>query len=122
MSGDRRTHRLSDLLGMEVRFADGSTGDRVTDVRLVPGDRVRGQLSELVTEGLVVGRARPGTLFGYDREPEQGPWLVRTVVRLLHRHTGYAEWRDVDRVDWEGRIVHLRTTALRELQRRSPKR
>jgi hypothetical protein len=119
MAPRARSHRLSDLLGMQVRFADGNTSDRVTDVRLVPGDRVRGQHSELVTEGLVVGRARPGTLFGYDRNPRQGPWLIRAVVRFLHRHTGYVEWRDVERIDWVDRTVHLRTTALRELQPRA---
>jgi len=108
-------HRMDDLLGMHVRFADGVDGDRVTDVRLAPSSRVRGQLNELVVDGLVIGRMRPGTLFGYDRHPDQGPWVIRKVIRALHRHTGYVGWDDVDRVDWEARIVHLRTTGLRDL-------
>ncbi|HEU4511955.1 MAG TPA: hypothetical protein VFR87_02505 [Nocardioidaceae bacterium] len=112
-------HRLTDLLGMQIRFADGQDGDRVIDVRLAPSARVPGPLAELVVEGLIVGRMRPGTLFGYDRHPEQGPWMIRTVVRFLHRHTGYLTWDDVDRVDWEARVVHVRTTGLREATRSS---
>lgn len=110
-----RRHRLNDMLGMKVRFADGRDGDQVVDVRLVPGDRVVGQLAEMYVDGLVVGRTRPGTMFGYDRHPDQGPWLLRTAVKALHRHTGYLAWDDVERVDWEQRVVHARRTDLREL-------
>jgi hypothetical protein len=109
-------HRLNDLLGMHVRFADGTDGDQVIDVRLVPGDDVRGHLNELVTEGLIVGRNRPGTLFGYDRNPQQGPWLIRVILRFVHRHTGYLEWADVDHIDWQNARVHATTTSLRDLQ------
>ncbi len=108
-------HRLTDLLGMRVRFADGTDGDQVVDVRLAPSSRVPGPLAELVVDGIVVGKPRPGTLLGYDRHPEQGPWMIRTVVRFLHRHTGYLAWDDIDHVDWDAREVHVRTTGLREL-------
>lgn len=108
-------HRLTDLLEMKIRFADGRDGDQVVDVRLAPSARVPGPLAELVVEGIIVGRMRPGTLFGYDRHPDQGPWMIRTIVRFLHRHTGYLVWEDVDHVDWDARVVHLRTTELREL-------
>jgi hypothetical protein len=114
-SGTSGRHRLVDLLGMRVRYADGRDGDQVTDVRLVPSSRLRGQLSELVVDGFVVGKQRPGTLFGYDRHPEQGPWVIRAIVRFLHRHTGYLTWDDVDRVDWDARVVHLRVEELRDL-------
>ena len=109
-------HRLSDLLGMHVRFADGRDGDNIVDVRLARGDRVRGQLQELVSEGLIIGRRSPGTLFGYDRDPRQGPWAIRVLVRLLHRNTGYLEWGDVEGIDWEEQVVRLRVNALRELR------
>ena len=108
-------HRMTDLLGMDVQLADGRERDQVIDVRLTPSARVTGPLAELVVDGFVVGRARPGTLFGYDRHPGQGPWMVRTVVRFLHRHTGFIAWQDVERVDWEARVVHVRTNGLREL-------
>jgi hypothetical protein len=106
---------MTDLLGMQVRFADGHDGDDVVDVRLAPSTRVPGPLAELVVDGLVVGRRRPGTLFGYDRYPDQGPWMIRTLVRWMHRGTGYLAWEDVDRVDWEHRVLHVRTTGLRDL-------
>jgi hypothetical protein len=108
-------HRLTELAGMRVRFADGRGGDQVIDVRLAPSSRVRGQTSELVVDGLVVGRMRPGTMFGYDRHPDQGPWMIRALVRHLHRHTGYLAWDDVERVDWEQGVVLLRVDELREL-------
>lgn len=110
-----RRHRLNDMLGMHIRFADGRDGDHVVDVRLTPGDRVVGQLAEMYVDGLVVGRMRPGTLFGYDRHPDQGPWLLRTIVRTLHRHTGFLAWEDVESIDWEQRVVHVRRSDLREL-------
>jgi len=106
-------HCLNDLLGMHIRFANGADGDQVTDVRLRPGDRVHGVLAELVTEGLVVGKRRPGTLFGYDRDPRRGPWMIGVDVRFRHRHTRYLPWDDVDHIDWGERIVQVRVTSLR---------
>ena len=110
-----RRHRLTDLLGMHVRFADGTDGDQVVDVRLAPATRVPGPLAELVVVGIIVGKMRPGTLFGYDRHPGQGPWMIRSIVRFLHRHTGYLAWDDVDRIDWSTGVVHVRTQGLHEL-------
>lgn len=106
-------HRLSDLTGMTVRFADGRDGDQVTDVRLTR-EGSRGHLQKLVTDGIIVGCNRPGTLFGYDRDRQHGPWMVQRLLRLVHRHTGYAQWSDIDVIDWESRVLHL-TTDLRPL-------
>lgn len=108
-------HRLTDLLGMGVVFADGRDGDQVIDVRLAPSTRVIGPLAELVVVGLLVGRMRPGTLFGYERHPTQGPWVIKQIVRLLHRHTHYVRWADVDTLDWEARVVRLRVNHLQQL-------
>jgi hypothetical protein len=109
------SHRLNDILGMRIRFADGRDGDRVLDLRLTPSARISGPLAELVTEGVIAGKARPGTLFGYDRNREQGPWPIRTIIRALHRHTGYVTWDDVDHIDWNTRVLHLRVNQLAEL-------
>lgn len=112
-------HRFNDLLGMRIRFRDGRDGDQVMDLRLRPSSRVPGPLAELVAEGLIVGKLRPGTLFGYDRNPDQGPWAIRAVLRALHRHTGYVTWQDVERVDWERHVVHLRVDQLADLDKLS---
>jgi len=109
-------HRLSDLLGMRVRYADGRDGAQVIDVRLEPSQRTPGPLSELVVKGLVIGQRRPGTLFGYDRHPAQGPWAIRQLVRLWHRNSGYLSWDDVERLDWAEQVVHLRVDELRRLE------
>ena len=85
------------------------------DVRLVPSDRLRGQLNEFVADGLIVGKMRPGTLFGYDRHASQGPWVIRQIIRYLHRDTGYVSWSDVERVDWEAQVVRLRVDDLAPL-------
>lgn len=108
-------HRLTDLLGMGVVFADGRECDQVVDVRLAPSVRVPGPLAELVVEGLLVGRMRPGTLFGYDRHPTQGPWVIKKIVRFLHRHTGYVGWDGVEDIDWDAGVVRLRVNDLQHL-------
>lgn len=108
-------HRLTELIGMQVELADGRAADQVIDVRLQPATKATGGLSELVVTGLVVGRRRPGTLFGYDRHPHQGPWLIRTLVRRWHRRTSYVTWPDVDRVSWDDGVVHLRTNQLEDV-------
>ena len=107
-----RPRRLTDLLGMDIVFADGRDGDQVIDVRLNPSTRLRGVRTELEVSGFLIGRARPGTLFGYDRYPNQGPWLIRTIVRRAHRHTGYVSWDDVAEVDWDSRVIRLRVDHL----------
>jgi hypothetical protein len=46
-------------------------------------------------------------MLGYDRRSDQGPWLVRVVVRWLHRHTVIVGAEDAD-IDWDGAQVRLR--------------
>jgi hypothetical protein len=108
-------YRLSRLLGMHVVFADGRDGDQVTDVRLASSNSRGESMGALVVKGLIIGRRRPGTYFGYDRHPSMGPWILRIIIRALHRHTGYVTWDDVDHVDWKDRVVRLRVNELRPL-------
>jgi hypothetical protein len=111
-------HLLHDLLGLPVVSTDGRRLGHVNDVRLAPGAAVRGALAELVVGGLVVADRHAGSLLGYDRAREQGPWLVRTVVRLLHRRAGYLPWSAVDQVVWgDGGQVVVRATRLERLER-----
>lgn len=99
--------RLHDLLGLPVVTVDGRTLGHVNDVRLAPGLALRGLRSELLVDGLVVADRHAGSLLGYDRRAENGPWLIRVVVRFLHRHAGYAPWSAVHSVEWGdgGRVV-----------------
>jgi hypothetical protein len=99
---------------MHVVFADGRDGDQVTDVRLVSGDRVRGTMSELVMEGFVIGKRRTGTYFGTTGTPH-GTLGLRTIIRALHRHTGYLGWVEISEIDWHGRVLRLRVNELTQL-------
>jgi sporulation protein YlmC with PRC-barrel domain len=88
--------RLSDLLGCTVHDPDGTGLGTVTDVRLVTIGR--GPATELVVESLLVSPRNTGALFGYERRAEQGPWLVRAVVRWIHRDAFLVPWAEV--ADW----------------------
>ena len=87
----------------------------VNDVRLATGHGIRGTRAELLVEGFVVGTRHAGSLLGYDRRSEQGPWLVRRLVRWLHRHAGYVAWEAVRSVDWGERRVVVRTETMEDL-------
>jgi sporulation protein YlmC with PRC-barrel domain len=98
---DIETFRLGTITGMDVAEPSGVRVGRVLDARF--GPRPDGRL---VLEALVVGHGHPGSLLGYDRRENMGPWLVRRVVGWLHRHTGVV---DVDSVQilWNNREVRL---------------
>jgi sporulation protein YlmC with PRC-barrel domain len=109
----QRERRLNELLQMTVQEPGGVRLGRVLDVRLErettePGTRLR-------VVGLVVGRGRPGSYFGYDRRPDMGPWLVNRVVRWLHRHSAYAAIDDVE-LDWAAGVIRVERDRLRELE------
>ncbi|HEX5533481.1 MAG TPA: hypothetical protein VFX33_07050 [Actinomycetales bacterium] len=72
-------------------------------------------MSELVLEGFVIGKRRPGTYFGYDRHASMGPWVLRTIIRALHRHTGYLGWAEISEIDWHARVLRLRVNELTQL-------
>jgi len=110
----QETRRLNQLLQMPVQDLDGRRLGRPLDVRLEretsdPGERIK-------VIGLVVGRGRPGSYFGYDRRPDMGPWLVRTVVRWLHRHSAYADLSDLEELDWDAGVIRVDPARLQPLQ------
>ena len=61
----------------------------------------------LVVHELVVGRGGPGSMLGYDRKPDMGPWAIASIVRLIHRGSWVV---DVDQCafDWTGGAVAAR--------------
>jgi hypothetical protein len=115
MRSDPRVCRLVDLLGLPVLAVDGSRLGLVNDLRLVPANKLRGVFAELVVDGIVVAGHHAGSMLGYDRRAEQGPRLVRVLVRALHRHAGYVPWSDVTGIDLETREIHTKLSTLRDL-------
>lgn len=97
-------HTLGELLEMTVRMPPEGTGPakaQVLDVRFAA------QAGAQRVAALVVGHGRPGSLLGYERRSEQGPWLIATIVRRLHRHTRVVELGpDVD-IDWDAGEVRV---------------
>jgi sporulation protein YlmC with PRC-barrel domain len=108
------TRRIQDLLGAQVRSTAGRELGHVNDVRLVRGDQAD-PTSRLVVDGLVVADRHAGSLLGYDRKPDQGPVLLRLLVRALHRNAGLAPWRSVRQVDWESKVIVVDLTELQHL-------
>ena len=97
-----RSRRLNDLLHSSVRSSSDLDRDlgRVTDVRAEPHE------GRLTVDQLIIGRDRPGGLLGYDRK-QQGPALLRMIVRALHRGTGIVGVSQVDSIAWDDHIVHV---------------
>jgi sporulation protein YlmC with PRC-barrel domain len=99
--------RASDLIGQDVHNADGERLGVVTDLRCVQDGPVRGQLRALRVDALIVSRRHGGSLLGYDRRRDQGPWLIRIAVQRFHRHALAVPWSSVARFDG---AIHLHPT------------
>jgi hypothetical protein len=100
--------RLSELLGCPVYDTDGRPVGTVIDVRLAHGnpDPHRPPF-QLNIDSLLVSSRRTGSLFGYDRRDQQGPWLVRVLIRRLHRGAFRLPWDQVADWDREHRKIQL---------------
>jgi hypothetical protein len=109
------THRISDLLGATVTARDGREIGHVNDLRLAPGKAVRGVHVELVVDGLIVSDRHAGSMLGYDRRAEQGPRLVRALVRRVHRNARYLPWTAVYDVAWADRRITVDADRLAPL-------
>jgi hypothetical protein len=97
--------RASELLGAEVRTAEGRRVGVVTGLRCsLDGPSVGPTPAPRVRTLVVTGR-HVGAGLGYQQEGQRGPWLVRAAVRALHRGTTLV---DVDRIDGvEGGTVRI---------------
>jgi sporulation protein YlmC with PRC-barrel domain len=111
---DRRDgrRRMVHLLGLPVLGPDGAQLGFLADVRLAPTSVVDGVFSRLAVDGLVVDGKHVGSMLGYDRRAEQGPWLLRRIVRHIHRNAGYLPWDAVEAVDWDAGVVRIRRSDL----------
>ncbi|GAA4059650.1 hypothetical protein [Nonomuraea soli] len=94
----RGAMRVSELLGRTVTDAEGRVVGQVADVRLSQDGHLLGPAANaLRVSGLVVVPRNTGQLFGYERGPGgAGPWLVRVVVRRLHRGSRHVTWDQVE--------------------------
>jgi hypothetical protein len=99
--------RASDLIGREVQAADGTPLGVVTDLRCVQDGPLRGTQAALRVDALLVSRHHTGSVLGYNRRRQKGPWLIRVVVRRLHRHMQTVPWSEVVE---EGPPIRLRRT------------
>ena len=88
--------RASELLGRRVVDSGGRPVGYVTDLRCALNGPLRGVMCAPRVQSLVVSRRRVGSLLGYDRREQQGPWIIRLVVRRLHRHLVVVPWSSVD--------------------------
>lgn len=105
-TGDRTVLLLSRLLGFEVSRGGASLG-RVHEVL---AQRTTGHgpvVGPLRVTGYVVGPRAAGSTFGYDRHPEHGPWVLRALIRSLHRHDVEVRSEQVEDLD----LIHRRITA-----------
>jgi sporulation protein YlmC with PRC-barrel domain len=116
VAGGLTHRRLNELLQMRVYGDDGAELGGVIDVRLALAGPAETGAPLLVT-GLIVGHGRPGSMLGYDRGPDQGPWLVNKFVRWLHRHSGLVAIDEVAHVDWDLDRITLTRSDLEGLSR-----
>jgi len=87
--------RASDLLGRPVLDRDGQRIGIITDLRCVQDGPLRGSMAAPRVHALIVSRRHTGSLLGYDRREQQGPWLLRTIIRRLHKDMRIIAWDDV---------------------------
>jgi sporulation protein YlmC with PRC-barrel domain len=84
--------RASELIGEAVYDAAGGHLGVVIDLRCGQDGPLRGAMQAPRISALIVSRRQTGSLLGYERRSQQGPWLVRAVVQRLHRHTVLVPW------------------------------
>jgi hypothetical protein len=90
--------RASELLGVPVRDPDGRPLGFVIDLRCRQDGPLRGAMQAPRVAALLVSRTHWFSMMGYERR-RQGPWLLRHLVRLVHRHAFLVPWDDVDFAD-----------------------
>ncbi|MGV9308458.1 hypothetical protein ACWDLG_34225 [Nonomuraea sp. NPDC003727] len=99
--------RLGPLIGRPVADATGAVVGQVADVQLSQDGPMLGQVQHaLRVSGLIVVPRNTGQLLGYERGPGgQSPWLVRVVIRRLHRHSRYVRWEQIESLEPHVRLA-----------------
>jgi hypothetical protein len=100
--------RMSDLIGADVRAADGRSLGEVRDVRLVQDGPVTGGNQALLrVDAVVVGGGALAGRLGYLRGGVNGPWLLRAIFGPLERRAHTLSMDDVEHWDVEARVLRL---------------
>jgi hypothetical protein len=97
--------RASELIGLPVLDRSGQHLGIVTDLRCVQDGPLRGAMAAPRVHAVIVSRRHTGALLGYDRRDQQGPWLIRIIIRWLHRRLRIIDWEDLD---LDGESIRLR--------------
>ena len=87
--------RARELIGLDVHDGDGKRIGIVIDLRCAQDGPLRGAMQAPRVCALVVSDRHTGSLLGYDRRSQQGPWLIRKAVQMLHRHAVLVPWEGV---------------------------
>lgn len=82
---------------------------------MAPTSSIAGGSAELVVEEVLVSRRFSGSLMGYDRRKDQGPWLVRSVIQRLNRTTFRVPWSAVTQIDWQNSALVIAEGEYRRL-------
>ncbi|MDQ1730369.1 MAG: hypothetical protein QOK10_528 [Pseudonocardiales bacterium] len=93
--------KASDILGLPVRDPRGQDLGIVTDLRCVQDGPLRGSMNAPRVQSVVVTSRRTGSLLGYHRPEQTGPWLIRAVVSRLSRPVRVLDWDDLELNDTE---------------------
>ncbi|HEV2887316.1 MAG TPA: PRC-barrel domain-containing protein [Jatrophihabitans sp.] len=105
--------KASDLIGRPVLDSTGRRLGIVTDLRCVQDGPVRGSMAAPRVHHVVISSRRTGSMLGYDRRDQQGPWLIRLIVRWLHRNLLIVPWESIQLSDDGG----IRTVLLTATER-----
>jgi hypothetical protein len=91
--------RASELLGAEIRDPGGRRLGVVTGLRCSLDGPSGGPTPAPRVRALVVSDRHVGAYLGYQQEDQRGPWLVRKVIRALHRGTRLVDVGLIDRIE-----------------------
>jgi hypothetical protein len=91
--------KASDLIGRSVIDSAGRQVGVVTDLRCIQDGPLRGAMAAPRVHYVIISRRRVGSLLGYDRRSQQGPWLIRLIVRRLHRRLAIVPWESIQLTD-----------------------
>jgi uncharacterized protein YrrD len=91
--------KASELIGRPVIDHSGNRLGYVTDLRCIQDGPLRGAMCAPRVHFLVVSPRHLGSLLGYNRRSQQGPWLIRVIIRRLHRRLQVIPWQAVASYD-----------------------